>query len=117
MWFSIILFTIFFPCSLKSLAPFDPWLLVNGTCAISMDTCRFELRATNAMTMFYKQLFRVVATSNGVLQKYDNPNQAYLSSDILTGDGYPKLVRDIDICRLEKHSEYNMLYSLGIHIQ
>lgn len=59
-----------------------------------METCLFELRASSSMTMFYKQLFRVVSTNDGILHKYDNPNQTFAPSDVLTGDGYPKLVRN-----------------------
>lgn len=92
MWLLVFLLTTSFPCLIKTLVPFDPWLVVNGTCAASMETCTFELQVTSTMTMFYKQLFRVVATSNGILHKYDNPNQTFAPSDILTGDGYPKLV-------------------------
>ena len=92
MWLLLFVLMISFPCVIKTLVPFDPWLYVDDTCTISMETCTFELRTTNAMTMFYKQLFRVVSTSDGVLHKYDNPNQTFAPIDILTGDGYPKLV-------------------------
>jgi hypothetical protein len=60
-----------------------------------MSICFFELRATAAMTMFYKNLFRVIATDNGTLQNYQNPNQTFPMADIITADGYPKLVRTI----------------------
>ena len=65
----------------------------NDSCTPSMPICSFELHATIAMTMFYKNLFRVVATDNGTLHRYDNPNQTFPMADIITGDGYPKLVR------------------------
>ena len=57
-----------------------------------MSICTFELRATATMSMFYKNLFRVVATNDGTLQNYANPNQKFPMTDIITADGYPKLV-------------------------
>jgi hypothetical protein len=59
----------------------------------SMSMCSFELHATAAMTMFYKNLFRVIATDDGTLHRYDNASQTFSMTEILTGDGYPKLVR------------------------
>ncbi|CAF1097119.1 unnamed protein product [Rotaria sordida] len=57
-----------------------------------MSICSFELRATGAMTMFYKNLFRVVATDNGTLCHYEDSSQTFSMSEIITADGYPKLV-------------------------
>ena len=65
----------------------------SGSCTASMSICAFELHATAAMTMFYKNLFRVVADNNGMLQNYQYPNQTFSMQDIITADGYPKLVR------------------------
>ena len=55
--------------------------------------CSFELHATTAMTMFYKNLFRVIALDNGTLRHYENTDQTFPMTDIITADGYPKLVR------------------------
>ena len=60
-----------------------------------MSMCSFELRATSTMTMFYKNLFRVVAANDGTLYNYQNPNQTFPLTDIPTADGYPKLVRSL----------------------
>lgn len=57
-----------------------------------MDACSYQLRATSEMTMFYKELFRVVATDQGILHKYDNDSLIFNPAQIITGDGYPKLV-------------------------
>lgn len=70
---------------------FDPYK-DNDSCTASMSMCSFELHATTYMTMFYKNLFRVVATKNGTLHRYDNPNQTFPMTDVITADGYPKLV-------------------------
>jgi hypothetical protein len=109
MWVLLFLFTVSVPCTVQALKPFDPWLIDDGACRSSMDSCTFHLRASNAMTMFYKQLFRVVSTDNGILHKYDNPNETFNVENILTGDGYPKLVST-------KYSleENNILYSQGV---
>ncbi len=74
-----------------ALEPFDPYKN-NDFCTASMSICSFELHATAAMTMFYKNLFRVVATDNGTLHHYNNASQTFPMTDIITGDGYPKLV-------------------------
>ena len=73
---------------------FDPYKQ-NGSCTSSMSICYFQLRATATMSMFYRDLFRVVATDNGTLQNYQNPNQTFSMDEIITADGYPKLVRTI----------------------
>ncbi|CAF2651789.1 unnamed protein product [Rotaria sp. Silwood2] len=57
-----------------------------------MSICFFELHATGTMTMFYKNLFRVVATDNGTLHHYEDSSQTFPMSEIITADGYPKLV-------------------------
>ncbi|CAF2651806.1 unnamed protein product [Rotaria sp. Silwood2] len=57
-----------------------------------MSICFFELHATGAMTMFYKNLFRVVATDNGTLHHYEDSSRTFSMSEIITADGYPKLV-------------------------
>lgn len=83
-----------------ALEPFHPYQQ-SGSCTSSMSTCAFELRATAAMTMFYKNLFRVIVADNGILQNYQNPNQTFAVTDIMTADGYPKLVCSIHfICLL-----------------
>ncbi len=87
-----ILFTLL--QQIWTLEPFDPYKQ-NGSCTLSMSVCYFELRAAAAMTMFYKNLFRVVVTENGTLQNYQNSNQTFSMMDIITGDGYPKLVRTV----------------------
>jgi hypothetical protein len=94
MWQLLVLLIISLPCVVRSLEPFDPWVNNDSACKSSMASCTFQLQAKNAMTMFYKDLFRVVATDNGTLQKYDNPNEIFHLDRILTGDGYPKLVRN-----------------------
>lgn len=76
---------------IHTLEPFHP-SKGNDFCAASMPLCSYELHATSAMTMFYKNLFRVVATKNGTLHHYNNPNQTFPMTDIITTDGYPKLV-------------------------
>ena len=83
------------PCLVQSLEPFDPWMNNDNTCKSSMKSCAFELQATNAMTMFYKELYRVVATDNGILEKYDNASRVFDFNSIITADGYPKLVRSL----------------------
>ena len=118
MWLLLLFLCIFsLPCIVQTLEPFDPWAVVDGTCAASMETCSFELRANNAMTMFYNQLFRVVATSNGVLQKYDDSNQTFAPVDILTGDGYPKLVRNIYLYLVKNHIRNDVLCFIGVCVQ
>lgn len=77
-----------------SLDPFNPYQQ-NGSCTSSMTACYFELRASATMAMFYNNLFRVIATDNGTLQNYQNPNETFFASDVITADGYPKLVRNI----------------------
>ncbi|UJR07140.1 hypothetical protein I4U23_011428 [Adineta vaga] len=64
----------------------------NNLCTSSMSVCSFELHATATMTMFYKHFFRVVANDDGILHHYTNPNQTFSMTDIITADGYPKLV-------------------------
>ena len=44
------------------------------------------------MSMFYKQLFRVVADDDGLLHKYDDDEKRFDTSQVITADGYPKLV-------------------------
>ena len=94
MWILIYLFAVCLTSSVRTLDPFDPWDSSNNGCMPSMDECSFHLRATNAITMFYKNLYRVVATNNSVLHKYDDRSKVFDPEDILTGDGYPKLVID-----------------------
>jgi hypothetical protein len=97
MWrlaYSVVLVLLVRQQQVCALDPFDPYTQ-NGSCTSSMSTCTFILRATAAMTMFYKTLFRVIATDNGTLQNYQDPNQTFPMTDILTADGYPKLVCSI----------------------
>jgi hypothetical protein len=89
--YSVVLMLLVLQQQVCALDPFDPYQQ-NGSCTSSMLTCTFELRATAAMTMFYKNLFRVIATDNGTLENYQNPNETFSMTDILTADGYPKLV-------------------------
>jgi hypothetical protein len=93
-WLSgvILVLLIVFQQQIHALELFNPYKN-NDSCTASMSVCSFELHATTAMTMFYKNLFRVVATDNGILHRYNNPNQTFSMTDIITGDGYPKLVR------------------------
>ncbi|CAF0738541.1 unnamed protein product [Adineta steineri] len=86
-----LILLIIFHEGIDALELFDPYK-DNEICSTSMPICSFELRATTSMTMFYKNLFRVVSTDNGTLHHYDNPNQTFSMTDIITGDGYPKLV-------------------------
>ena len=81
-----------FQNQVHALESFDPYKH-NGSCTSSMSMCSFELHATAAMTMFYKNFFRIVADENGRLRHYDDFNQTFTMEDVLTGDGYPKLVR------------------------
>lgn len=74
-----------------TLEPFDPYKH-DSNCKASMSTCSFELRATAVMTMFYKNLFRVVATDNGTLSHYEDSSRTFPMNEIITADGYPKLV-------------------------
>lgn len=92
-WLSsaILVLLLAFQQQIHALELFDPYQ-DNNFCTASMSMCSFELHATTSMTMFYKNLFRVVATNNGTLHHYGNPNQTFPMTDILTGDGYPKLV-------------------------
>lgn len=83
----------------------------DGICTASMSICSFELHATGAMTMFYKNMFRVVATNDGILHHYDNISRTFSMADILTADGYPKLVR---IYFSLKTTLYFYLFSLGL---
>ena len=76
----------------QSLEPFDPWSTTDRICKPSMDSCHFELRARSTMSMFYKQLYRVVAASDGTLHKFDNASEVFSPEQIITADGYPKLV-------------------------
>ena len=65
-WLSstILVLLLVFQQQIHALELFDPYV-DNDFCTASMATCSFELHATTAMTMFYKNLFRVVATDNG----------------------------------------------------
>ncbi|CAF2127690.1 unnamed protein product [Rotaria magnacalcarata] len=92
MWSCLLLFGIFLPYTAQGLESFDPWSSDNKICQPSMKTCSFELHSDSAMTMFYKQLYRVVATEDGILQKYDEPDDKFEPEQIITADGYPKLV-------------------------
>ncbi len=94
MWQLLFLLITSLPGIVQGLEPFDPWVNNDGACKSSMKSCTFQLQASNAMTMFYKELFRVVATDDGTLEKYDDSNKTFDSDSILTGDGYPKLVRN-----------------------
>jgi hypothetical protein len=97
-WLSIAIWLLLlgFQEQVHALESFDPYQH-DGSCKVSMSMCSFELHATAAMTMFYKNLFRVIAAENGTLYHYDDLNQTFPMTDVLTGDGYPKLVR---ICPL-----------------
>lgn len=75
-----------------------------------MSACIFELRATATMTMFYKNLFRVYATDNGILHSYENSNQTFGMADIITADGYPKLV---SITYFVLNSEYKFTFPIA----
>jgi hypothetical protein len=102
MWwltYSAILILLLLQQHVCAMDPFDPYEQ-NSSCTSSMSTCAFELRTTASMTMFYKNLFRVIATEDGTLQNYQNPNQTFSMTDILTADGYPKLVCSILSCSL-----------------
>lgn len=100
--------------SVDTLDVFNPYQH-SGSCTASMSICTFELHATAAMTMFYKNLFRVVADNNGMLQNYQNSNQTFSMQDIITADGYPKLVRHFCFLPCLKH--VLDLYYLGICVQ
>jgi len=93
-WLSsaILILLLGFQQRVHALEPFNPYKH-DGSCNASMLICSFELHATAAMTMFYKNLFRVTADDNGILHHYENLNETYPMTEILTGDGYPKLVR------------------------
>jgi hypothetical protein len=78
--------------SAYALKALNPWSTSNSDCRASMDRCRFELRATSTMSMFYRGLYRVVATENGILHKYDNASEIFDPEMVITADGYPKLV-------------------------
>ncbi len=108
----LILFTL--PQQIWTLEPFNPYQQ-NGTCTSSMSICLFELRATAAMTMFYRNLFRVTATDNGTLENYQNPNQTFSMADILTADGYPKLVRSI-FFYVVRHPKYILFRFMSLTI-
>lgn len=92
-WLSSVIWVLvlIFQHEVHGLESFDPYKH-DGSCTASMSICSFELHATASMTMFYKNLFRIIADENGTLYHYDNPNQTFPMTDILTGDGYPKLV-------------------------
>lgn len=92
MWFLVLIFGVFLSPTIHGLEPFDPWASDNKLCQPSMKTCSFELHTNNAMTMFYKELYRIVATEDGILHKYDDPDKIFSPDHIITGDGYPKLV-------------------------
>lgn len=77
---------------MECLRPSNPWSLSSNECTREMNECRFVLRARSQMTMFYNDLFRVVADENGILSKYDNQSEIYPMEKIITADGYPKLV-------------------------
>ncbi|CAF1128703.1 unnamed protein product [Adineta steineri] len=87
----IVILLLFFQKQIYALESFDPF---KGTdlCTASISSCSFELHATATMTMFYKNRFRVVTTNDGILHHYNNPNETIPMEDVLTGDGYPKLV-------------------------
>jgi hypothetical protein len=51
------------------------------------------------MSMFYKQLFRVVADDDGHLHKYDDDEKRFDASEVITADGYPKLVCSTHLSR------------------
>ena len=92
MWSSILLVGVCLAYTVQSLGPFDPWASGNDICKPSMNACTYSLHANSAMTMFFRQLFRVVATDEGILHKYDEPDDKFPLEDVLTADGYPKLV-------------------------
>jgi hypothetical protein len=118
MWQIIFLCFISLPCVVRSLEPFDPWVNNDGACKSSMKSCTFQLQATNAMTMFYKELFRVNATDNGILHKYDDDSKTFDFDSILTGDGYPKLVRNAySLKALYTLEVIFFVYSIGVCIQ
>lgn len=92
-WLSIIIqiLLLIFQQQVHALELYDPYK-GDGLCTTSMSICSFELHATAAMTMFYKNMFRVVATDDGILHHYDDINKTFPMTDVLTADGYPKLV-------------------------
>ena len=92
-WLSNVIWVLVlvFQYQIDALEPFYPHKH-DGSCTALMSMCSFELHAAASMTMFYKNLFRVIADDNGTLHHYNNPNQTFPMTDILTGDGYPKLV-------------------------
>ena len=92
-WLSSVIFILLLASAqqILTLELFHPYK-GNEFCKPSMPLCSYELHATSTMTMFYKNLFRVVATKNGTLHHYNNPNQTFSMADIITADGYPKLV-------------------------
>ena len=92
-WLSRIIgiLIVIFQHRVYALEPFDPYNH-DESCTASMSTCSFELHATATMTMFYKNLFRVIADENGTLYHYNDHNQTFPMAGILTADGYPKLV-------------------------
>src|SRR5258708_92062 len=109
-WLSSVIqvLLLLFQQQVYALKPFDPYKH-DGSCTASMSMCSFELHATAAMTMFYKNLFRVIASDNGTLYQYDNFNRTFSMTDVLTGDGYPKLVR---ICIAFSSHYWNVLLLL-----
>ncbi len=110
MFSSFLIFLLILPCLVLTLHSFDPWSTGYGLCQSSMNSCSFHLRATSAMSMFYKQLFRLVADDDGVLHKYDDQKKIYHPNDVITADGYPKLVCLRDLSWRERD---NML-SIGL---
>lgn len=74
-----------------TLNPSDPYNH-HGSCISTNSVCNYELRVSATMTMFYKNLFRVIANENGILHDYRNSNLTFSNEEILTADGYPKLV-------------------------
>ena len=59
----------------SALDPFDPYKENGASCTSSMSMCAFELHTTSTTTMFYKNLFRVVANENGTLSNYQNASR------------------------------------------
>ena len=68
------------------------------------------------MSMFYKHLFRVVADADGLLHKYDDEKKQFEASEVITADGYPKLVC-LTYTSFERTTEKDERASLGLCIQ
>lgn len=89
----ILLILTFVLSFIHCLIPIDPWSTQSSSiCDHKSTECRFYLRSTSLMTMFYKDLYRVVSNEERILSKYNNVSMIYPMEAIITADGYPKLV-------------------------